>query len=77
MAVPNAIERKNLLKQAETLYKVSHFTQEETLKLLYRYRALTADKIDRVKFCDLLHDWFGMTDDFFMDKGMLVHNNIL
>ena len=44
-------------------------TQDETLCLLYRYRALTTDKIDRVKFCDLLHDWFGMTDDYFMDKG--------
>jgi Ca2+-binding EF-hand superfamily protein len=29
---------------------------------------LPIDKIDRVKFCDLLHDWFGMTDDYFMDK---------
>ena len=44
-------------------------TQDETLRLLYRYCALTNDKIDRVKFCDLLHDWFGMTDDYFMDKG--------
>ena len=44
-------------------------SQEETLKLLYRYRAITAEKIDRVKFCELLHNTFGMTDDYFMDKG--------
>ena len=83
-----AIEKKNLLKQAEILHKSSHcksyllvvpllhnyiiVTLEETLKLLYRYRALTTEKIDRVRFCDLLHDWLGMTDDYFMDKGMYV-----
>ena len=44
-------------------------SQEETLKLLYRYRAITAERIDRVKFCELLHNTFGMTDDYFMDKG--------
>ncbi|XP_003383675.1 PREDICTED: EF-hand calcium-binding domain-containing protein 1-like [Amphimedon queenslandica] len=64
----NAIERKKLVKQSECLYKLSHFTQDETLLLLYRYHGLTSDKIDRVLFCDLLHDWFGMTDDYFMDK---------
>lgn len=42
---------------------------DETLKLLCKYRFLTNAKIDRVTFCDLLHDWFGMTDDYFMDKG--------
>lgn len=80
-----AVEKKNLLKQAETLHKLSHcklilylngscitiVTLEETLKLLYRYRALTTEKIDRVRFCDLLHDWLGMTDDYFMDKGII------
>lgn len=25
-------------------------------------------------FCDLLHDWFGMTDDYFMDKGNMYCN---
>ena len=43
------------------------------MRLLYRFHLLTSGKseakIDRVKFCDLLHDWFGMTDDYFMDKG--------
>lgn len=44
-------------------------TLDETLRLLYKYRTLTSAKIDRVTFCDLLHDFFGMTDDYFMDKG--------
>ena len=48
---------------------MSVVTQDETLKLLHQYRAITAEKIDRVKFCDLLHNTFGMTDDYFMDKG--------
>ena len=64
----NAIERKNLLKTAEQLFKSTHFTREETEKLLYKYRAITSDRIDRVKFRDLLHDTFGMSDDFFMDR---------
>ena len=47
-------------------------SQDETLKLLHAYQRLSSErteKIDRVKFCDLLHEWFGMTDEFFMDKG--------
>ena len=47
----------------------SAVTREETEKLLYKYRAITSDRIDRVKFRDLLHDTFGMSDDFFMDRG--------
>lgn len=50
----------------------STVTKDETLKLLYCYRTITTDKIDRVKFCDLLHNTFGMTDDYFMDKGVLL-----
>lgn len=51
--------------------------QDETLKLLHCYQKLTSERkdkvmIDRVKFCDLLHEWFGMTDEFFMDKGELL-----
>ena len=30
---------------------------------------MTSDRIDRVKFRDLLHDHFDMSDDFFMDRG--------
>ena len=89
----NAIERKNLLKTAEQLFKSTHcefwnvllttvtrqlpiacaVTREETEKLLYKYRAITSDRIDRVKFRDLLHDTFGMSDDFFMDRGEWSH----
>lgn len=48
--------------------------RQETERLLYSYRAITGDRdkeIDRVKFRDLLHDHFGMSDDFFMDRGVL------
>ncbi len=47
---------------------------DETTKLLFKHRTLTGGKIDRVTFCDLLHDWFGMTDDYFMDKGLQSSN---
>lgn len=34
---------------------------------------MTRDRIDRVKFRDLLHDHFDMSDDFFMDRGLTTH----
>lgn len=64
----NAIERKNLVKLAEQLYRSSHFSKVEVEKLLQKYYGITTEKIDRVKFRDLLHDHFSMTDDFFMDR---------
>ena len=103
----NAIERKNLLKLAEQLYKSTHckllgvkgslvllyictffllygththththtcipdqyiVAKEEVEKLLYLYHGLTPDRLDRVKFRDLLHIHFSMSDDFFMDR---------
>ena len=33
---------------------------------------MTSDRIDRVKFRDLLHDHFDMSDDFFMDRGNIL-----
>ena len=30
---------------------------------------MTNEKLDRTTFRDLLHEVFGMTDDFFMDRG--------
>ena len=46
-------------------------TREEVEHLLYAYRGITGDpngRIDRIKFRDLLHDHFYMSDDFFMDR---------
>ncbi len=38
-------------------------------KLLYKYRCLSPEgRIDRVKFRDLLHNHFSMSDDYFMDR---------
>jgi Ca2+-binding EF-hand superfamily protein len=37
-------------------------------KLLYLYHRLTPDRLDRVRFRDLLHIHFSMSDDFFMDR---------
>ena len=37
-------------------------------KLLYLYYGLTPDHLDRVKFRDLLHIHFSMSDAFFMDQ---------
>lgn len=38
-------------------------------RLLYKYRCLSAEnKVDRVKFRDILHDHFSMSDDYFMDR---------
>jgi Ca2+-binding EF-hand superfamily protein len=64
----NAIERKEIANLAESLYKSTHFTREETEKLLYRYREMTKEEMDRSVFRDLLHSSLGMTDDFFMDR---------
>lgn len=43
--------------------------RQETEKLLHEYRRLTSKTLDRSTFRDLLHGTFGMTDDFFMDRG--------
>ena len=43
--------------------------KEEVECLLYKYRCLSPDcKVDRVKFRDILHDHFSMSDDYFMDR---------
>ncbi|CAI8058415.1 EF-hand calcium-binding domain-containing protein 1 [Geodia barretti] len=63
-----AIDRKNILKAAEQLCKSVHFSQSEVVQLLMKYHEMTSDRIDRVKFRDLLHDHFDMSDDFFMDR---------
>lgn len=37
--------------------------------ILYKYRCLSPDcKVDRVRFRDILHDHFSMSDDYFMDR---------
>lgn len=44
-------------------------TKDEVECLLYKYRCLSPDgKVDRVKFRDILHDHFSMSDDYFMDR---------
>lgn len=43
--------------------------RQETEKLLHEYRRLTSKTLDRSTFRDILHGTFGMTDDFFMDRG--------
>ena len=43
-------------------------SKEEVEKLLFLYHALTPDRLDRIKFRDLLHIHFSMSDDFFMDR---------
>lgn len=43
-------------------------SKDEVEKLLYSYRSITAERLDRSKFRDLLHDQFSMSDDFFMDR---------
>ena len=43
-------------------------TKEQVEKLLYLYHGLTPDRLDRVRFRDLLHIHFSMSDDFFMDR---------
>ena len=38
-------------------------------KLLHKYKSLNPDgRMDRVKFRDLLHNHFSMSDDYFMDR---------
>lgn len=48
---------------------LSAVDRQETEKLLYEYRRMTSKTLDRSTFRDLLHGTFGMTDDFFMDRG--------
>lgn len=55
--------------------KLCHFSpplvsKEEVERLLYKYRCLNRieSKVDRVKFRDILHDHFSMSDDYFMDR---------
>ena len=42
-----------------------------------KYHEMTSDRIDRVKFRDLLHDHFDMSDDFFMDRGLSLLPSLL
>ncbi|XP_065896553.1 calaxin-like [Dysidea avara] len=46
---PNAVERKTLIKLANSLYKSTHFTREETEKLLLTYRNLATVRLDKQK----------------------------
>lgn len=62
-----------LLHNPNVLHAVN---RQETEKLLYEYRRMTSKTLDRSTFRDLLHGTFGMTDDFFMDRGVLkFHHN--
>lgn len=37
--------------------------------MLYKHHCLSPDgRVDRVKFRDILHDYFSMSDDYFMDR---------
>ena len=53
-----------------SLFYPSLVSKEEVERLLYKYRCLnrTESKVDRVKFRDILHDHFSMSDDYFMDR---------
>ena len=53
---------------AHTHTHVHAVTKDEVEKLLYLYHRLTPDRLDRVRFRDLLHIHFSMSDDFFMDR---------
>ncbi|XP_046846250.1 EF-hand calcium-binding domain-containing protein 1-like isoform X1 [Xenia sp. Carnegie-2017] len=61
--------KKNQAKIAEGIYKQTHFTKTEVenLLMIFRERANQKEKLDRTKFRDILHNTFGMTDDFLMD----------
>ncbi|CAB4037340.1 EF-hand calcium-binding domain-containing 1-like, partial [Paramuricea clavata] len=61
--------KKNQAKLAEGIYKQTNFTKTEVENLLtiFRQRANQKEKLDRTKFRDILHNTFGMTDDFLMD----------
>ena len=45
-------------------------TEVENLLTIFRERANQKEKLDRTKFRDILHNTFGMTDDFLMDGGI-------
>ncbi len=45
-------------------------TEVENLLTIFREKANQKEKLDRTKFRDILHNTFGMTDDFLMDGGM-------
>ena len=51
-----------------TYTHVHAVTKDEVEKLLYLYHKLTPDRLDRIRFRDLLHIHFSMSDDFFMDR---------
>lgn len=46
---------------------------EKLLSMYNKYVEGSANKkLDRLKFRDILHDMFGMTDDMLMDRGMII-----
>jgi hypothetical protein len=52
-------------------------TEVENLLTIFRERENQKEKLDRTKFRDILHNTFGMTDDFLMDGGMVfIHPNL-
>lgn len=43
----------------------------EALLNIYKTITKNQDRMDRLKFRDVLHNSFDMTDDILMDRGML------
>lgn len=64
----------DLLPSVITLNLINFSVQKaEIEKLLSMYNKYVEgssnNKLDRLKFRDILHDMFGMTDDMLMDRG--------
>ena len=64
----NITEKKALAKQAEQLCTVTHFSKQETEKLLHIFYGITTNRIDRPTFKEILHNDFDMTTLFFMER---------
>ncbi|WAQ93538.1 EFCB1-like protein [Mya arenaria] len=65
---------EKLSKKKDKEHGMCHFRKNEIEKLLsmfnkYVENTTNKKKLDRLKFRDILHDMFGMTDDMLMDRN--------
>lgn len=71
MAISHNLTRKSIQIAIEDISaKKTHFSKSEIESLLTMFKTITKnlDRMDRLKFRDVLHNSFDMTDDILMDR---------
>ena len=52
-------------------------TEIEALITIYKGITKNQDRMDRLKFRDVLHNSFAMTDDMIMDRGIFLFDHLI